>query len=314
MVLLSPIYLVGLLLTCAFVPLLLLVAFIQYSKKKQASYSVTPLTSDLLRPPGFSLQQRLDDIQWELMECLSIIPWIMTVGPMLLLLQTLAKDRYPTLVECLLILVILLLFVGYYVRKAVRLVKTRTVLRLGHACERAVGQELEQLIRPDDRPYRVFHDIPFDGFNIDHLVVSPSGVFVVETKGRSKPLNKGNKQFKVRIEGDALHFPHRIEREPLQQTRRNVQAVRKWLCEATGFEVPVAGVLVLPGWFLERKQRMADPYVMNATELARQLPSLYAGALELGLVQAIAHQVTQRVRDVDRERADRAVVRPSALR
>ncbi|PSJ45645.1 nuclease [Zobellella endophytica] len=310
MELISPIYLVGLFLACAFVPLLLLVALIQYIKKKQASHSVTPLTSDLLRPPGFSLQQRLDDIQWDLMECLSIIPLIMTAGPMILLLQTLAKGRYPTLVEGLLMAGVLLLFVSYYVRKAVRLVKTRTALRLGHACERAVGQELEPLIRPNDRPYRVFHDIPFDGFNIDHLVVNPSGVFVVETKGRSKPLNKGNKQFKVRIEGDALHFPHRIEREPLLQTRRNVQAVRKWLCEATGFEVPVAGVLILPGWFLERKQRMADPYVMNATELARQLPSLHAGVLELGQVQAIAHQVAQRVRDVDRERADRAVSRP----
>ena len=107
----------------------------------------------------------------------------------------------------------------------------------------------------------------------------PNGVFVIETKGRSKPLDNGSKQFKVRVEGDALHFPRHVEREPILQTRRNVKAVQVWLSDATGFDVPVGGVLVLPGWYVELKQKMVFPYVMNSTQLSKQLPNLYVGKL-----------------------------------
>jgi len=84
--------------------------------------------------------------------------------------------------------------------------------------------------------------------------------------------------------------------------RMNVKAVRNWLNEATGFDVPVSGVLVLPGWYIERKQRATDPYVLSAKELPSQLPRLHAGSLKLGQVQAIGYQVEQRGRNVDREK------------
>ena len=182
-----------------------------------------------------------------------------------------------------------------------KLVKSLEQNRLGYSCEMAVGQELENLIRPVNHPYRLYHDIPFENYNIDHLVVGPNGVFVVETKGRSKHIIEGSKQFKVVVENDSLIFPTHTEKEPIEQVRRNVLSVRKWLQSATGMDIPVAGILVLPGWFVELKQRAIDPYILNASALPKVFPKLFAGALELGQINAIAYQVEQRVRDIKRD-------------
>jgi hypothetical protein len=57
-------------------------------------------------------------------------------------------------------------------------------LRQGIAGEKAVGQFLERL-RQDG--YEVFHDVTAEGFNIDHVLVGPAGIFTVETKTWSKP-------------------------------------------------------------------------------------------------------------------------------
>ncbi|GGO77665.1 hypothetical protein GCM10011348_07740 [Marinobacterium nitratireducens] len=299
---LSSFYAVGVVLTLFLGPLMLLVGVILYRRKLQSRSRTSPLTANLLRPAGFTLQKQIDALQDDLSECFLAIPVMTTLAPLMLLMQAEFFDKRASLATWMILSGITAIAVGYYAWKALKIVKQLGHLRLGYACEMAVGQELEQIIRPAERPYRVFHDIPFEGFNIDHLIVTPSGVFVIETKGRSKPLNSGSKQFKVRLEGNALHFPNHIERAPLEQTRRNAQSVRKWLADATGFEVPVAGVLVLPGWYIERKQRSVDPFVMNAAELTQQLPKLRAGTLEAGQVTAVAHQVAQRVRDVDRER------------
>lgn len=50
----------------------------------------------------------------------------------------------------------------------------------------------------------MFHDVVGDGFNVDHILIGPAGVFTVETKTHSKP--KGNSQIvfdgeTIRIDG-----------------------------------------------------------------------------------------------------------------
>lgn len=77
-----------------------------------------------------------------------------------------------------------------------------------------------------------------------------------------------------------------------------VESVRRWLSEATGFDVPVAGILVLPGWYVELKQRPTCPYVVSGSALPSVFNQLKVGSLELGQVKAISYQVEQRVRDV----------------
>lgn len=283
-------------------PILLLTGIAIYTKQMLSKDRVSPLGSDLLRPAGYSIQKSIDDLQADLMEAFMAIPIMSSCVPLMLLLNEKFFDKAFGWGTWLFSGLVVALIVGYYIVGAIKTVKKLASYRLGLACEMAVGQELEQVIRPPNHPYRIFHDIQFEGFNVDHLVVTLNGVFVIETKGRSKPVVDGKKQARVRLENDTLYFPKHSEKQPLEQVKMNVRAVKKWLSESTGFDVPVAGVLVLPGWYIDRKQRAVDPYVLSAKELPQQLPRLTAGALELGQVQAVAHQVDQRVRNVDRER------------
>jgi len=52
-------------------------------------------------------------------------------------------------------------------------------LRLVSEGEKAVGQFLEGLRA---KGYRVFHDVVGTGFNVDHVLIGPAGVFTIETK------------------------------------------------------------------------------------------------------------------------------------
>lgn len=36
-----------------------------------------------------------------------------------------------------------------------------------------------------EQGYKVLHDIPADEFNLDHVVVAPYGVYLIETKTKS---------------------------------------------------------------------------------------------------------------------------------
>lgn len=287
-----------------------LLSVLTYVRKKEAGRRVNPLTEDLFRTPGFSLQQRIDSMQWDLMESMMMIPVLTAIVPALFFIQVKIEERSVSFASWVPIVILMIIGLTYYVRKFFKQIKKIENLRLGYACEMAVGQQLEQIVRPDNRPYRVYHDIPFDGFNIDHLVVGPKGVFVIETKGRSKPLHNGNKLFKVSVKGDALHFPKHIEHEPILQVKRNVQAVRKWLSDATGFDVPVEGVLTIPGWYVTSEEKRKSLYVMNPKQLPYLFPDVQNGKLDLDKIQAISYQISHRVKDVDRERVDRVASRP----
>ena len=67
---------------------------------------------------------------------------------------------------------------------------------LGLMGERAVGEELNLLMAEG---CRVFHDYPGGpNWNIDHVVVAPSGVYGIETKMRRKSrAPKGKKDQEV---------------------------------------------------------------------------------------------------------------------
>ncbi len=76
--------------------------------------------------------------------------------------------------------------------KWLRITRERGDYRLGFDGERFVGEELNRLVA---KRFEVYHDVPFDGFNIDHVLVGSPGVFSVETKTRRKPIGEaGNKE------------------------------------------------------------------------------------------------------------------------
>ena len=130
---------------------------------------------------------------------------------------------------------------GIQLARIRRRVKT---LKLGRDGERAVGQFLERLRVGGAR---IYHDIPGDGFNLDHVVIAPQGLFVIETKTWAKR----SPNDKVVFDGTRILVGGRIpSRDPVRQIHSAVDWLRRTLEESTGKRLPIRGVVVFPGWFV----------------------------------------------------------------
>lgn len=252
-----------------------------------------PLTRDLLREPGHTLRRELERAQDDLVAYLAaIVP-----TPLFLLAGWALDDRsrgrqsaFP-----LLYLAFIGILVIFFVYSAFVLVRKTRRLALGHEAEIAVGQELNQLLRYG---FRVFHDISGDtSFNVDHVVIGQTGVFAVETKGRTKPLRDGRAEYRVEQHGNRLIFPGWTETKPLQQAQRNADWLAKWLSSSTGEAVQVQPVLALPGWFIERKD-WCSVLVINPSNCQATFSKWHASSLSTDSIQRIAHQLDVRCRDV----------------
>src|SRR3546814_5924144 len=102
----------------------------------------------------------------------------------------------------------------------------RTKARDGLVAEQMTGQLLNRLIGPD---CIVTHDLPCEGFNIDHIVITPRAVYAVETKSFSKPRGSSNdSHYKVTIDGAALHFPDWGTDAPASQELGRAWCRERW--------------------------------------------------------------------------------------
>ena len=93
-------------------------------------------------------------------------------------------------------------------------------LYLGQQGEIIVGRCLEKLMA---NGYRVFHDVRGDGFNVDHVLVGPGGVFAIETKTNSKPEGDVHVVYdgkKLTVDG------HTPDRDPIQQVINESRHIR----------------------------------------------------------------------------------------
>ncbi len=132
--------------------------------------------------------------------------------------------------------------------------------RLDFLGEQLVGQILDRL---SSDSIRVFHDLEVrepgkKPWNIDHVVLTPAGVFAIETKCRRKPRGiapDGQQGHKVIFDGQQLIFPHpmKTNRYGLDQASNNATWLADKLTSLNGTPVSVASVLVLPGWWIEAK-------------------------------------------------------------
>lgn len=119
-------------------------------------------------------------------------------------------------------------------------------LKLGRNGERAVGQYLE-LFR--ESGCHVYHDILGNGFNVDHVVISNKGIFVVETKTYSKPASgKATVIFdgqKILING------HQSLSDIITQVKAATSYLKGILQDSTGKEFEPFSVVLFPGWYVE---------------------------------------------------------------
>lgn len=255
----------------------------------------SPLTRDLLRSPGDSLRQQIDEINIDI-DAYLLVSVIIPLSFYAIFLTQLHFDniRNPVLVAAL-YGIAAIVCECFVIVKLTKAFTRRNQLRLGLDAEAAIGQELNQLMLDG---YRVYHDFQADGFNIDHIIVGENGVFAIETKGRAKPKETGDKRnWTVTYDGQALQFPNWTERDYLPQARRQADWLAKWLSSAVGETVTVRPALALTGWQTELR-KPCDVIIFSG----RNPPFAKIrsdSVLSAAMIQRIAHQIEQKCRDVE---------------
>jgi len=149
---------------------------------------------------------------------------------------------------------------AYIAWRVMGMLRRFKALKLGRDGERAVGEFLERL---REQGIHVFHDVPGDKFNVDHVLIGPRGVFVVETKTLSKPA-RGD--FRISFDGEQVTvMGSRPERDPVVQARALGSWLRDILFQSTGRKVSVRPIVTYPGWFIDPppKGTRSDVWVLN---------------------------------------------------
>jgi hypothetical protein len=258
----------------------------------------SPLTSDLRRPPGYSLSQSLGELDTDLdaMVAMLIATPSALVATFLLWRQTNGGADWRTQVGALLIVTaVAYVFVARWLW---RQLTNRRNLIVGLEGERFVGEELNTLMREG---CYVFHDVQIDdGSNIDHVVVSPSGVYSVNTKTIGRLADRFKEaRMTVDYEQERMIFPDRSAPLPSGRLKKEAGWLSRELSSATGFTVSVEPMLALPGWFVERKGASTGVYVFNPKSPNKFFINSRT-ILDAERMGQLAHQLDRMTRDVPR--------------
>ncbi|GAB6147272.1 hypothetical protein JCM12294_47180 [Desulfocicer niacini] len=164
-------------------------------------------------------------------------------------------DPSPKIVT--LIAVIFTIYSVYKVLKTLRKIKST---KLGRDGERAVGQYLDDMRK---KGYRIFHDVIGESFNLDHVIISRKGVYVIETKTYSKP-SSGTPT--IKFDGEKLVFKeYGTLTRPITQVNAASNWLKNLLLETTGKKYSIKPVILFPGWYVEStdKGRKSSVWVLN---------------------------------------------------
>lgn len=137
---------------------------------------------------------------------------------------------------------------------------------VGLEAERMVGHELNLLMLDG---CRVFHDLVDRRIgNLDHIIVAPHAVFVVETQTWNKDRPESGPAIDRAIfNGRELRFPRFTTNEPIVRAARNAKWLEKYISRNAGIQLPVHPIVTLPGWTVDRTGQ-GPVTVVNPKEIA----------------------------------------------
>jgi hypothetical protein len=217
----------------------------------------SPLKSKPLRIPGQSLDEEIDFwLNDRFLDYVLVAACLMVIASMEWIAYLGHLPRYPVTYS--------IAAAGSAGIAAWRFFEVRRKvkqLRQGRDGERVVGQFLERL---RDGGGQVFHDVPGEGFNLDHVVISTHGVYAIETKTLSKPWPKAT----ITLEGETLRVAGRVpDRNPIEQVSAAARWLERLLKESTDKRFAVRGVVVFPGWFVEQRSPRGAVWVLEPKAL-----------------------------------------------
>ena len=202
----------------------------------------SPLKVPPLRNPGQSLDEELQRLFVDSFLPYFLVPSVL-VAYALIEWMRYYRPHSPSPWFATVVAFVAVLYSAYKVHKMRPKIHA---LKLGRDGEKVVGQSLEELRTGGAI---VLHDITSNGFNVDHVVISFKGIFVIETKTRSKP--KG-RDAKIVYDGEKILIDGwTLTPDPLKQVQANTAWIRDLLMESTGKSFPVKPVLLFPGWYVD---------------------------------------------------------------
>jgi hypothetical protein len=281
-----------LLLCAGCIPALILLAAVSIERwRRRRQGERQPLSEKLLRPAGYSLQRKLEDLDDAFMA------WFM--GTFLFSLGAIgAFAAMPAdAIGRFMFFAVFALGAAVSAIMAWRKVNQICDYRRGLLGEQAVAEQLQPLFADG---YRIFHDVTGSGkWNIDHVVVGPAGVFAIETKYKTKrPGKAGERDCDAIFDGEKIQFASgSYDANAPQQARRNAQWLATELSKAVGERVAVQAIVALPGWWVTLKAN-SDVKVLSGKQVSGFISSEPAQLSEK-VIQQISYQLEQRCRDVE---------------
>lgn len=218
----------------------------------------SPLENRAVYGAGEQLRVRVDEHTDSMMGGLVALFWL---GPYFLAVWSLPKVMWSSVsftAGDALLIVAFVVMVGFAIRHVVKHGVLRRRAKEGLKAELFAAQELNRLLASG---CAVLHDIPADGFNVDHVVIGPRAVYAIETKSVRKPSQAEGATHKVRYDGTALHFPHFVSAKPIQQARRQAEWLRTYLQTTLKMPVPVVAAVALPGWWIDSEKSASNDSV-----------------------------------------------------
>ncbi|RWU09127.1 NERD domain-containing protein [Pseudidiomarina gelatinasegens] len=217
--------------------------------------SISPLTSKPLRNPGESLDHKIIDMLDKSVIHVLIIAVIVTT-----ITQAWVAWYHQEIADPLILSIVLSPVILFSLVRIFFAVRESKRIKLGRDGEKVVGQFLERL-RLDGA--QVFHDIEGENFNLDHVVIHRSGIFVIETKTMSKP-EKG-KSVLFYNGKQILRGGKPIKSDAVTQVKAASSWLHNLLFESTGKRFAIKGIVVFPGWYVKTTElgKSAEISVLN---------------------------------------------------
>lgn len=263
--------------TVILLPIVILAGAITlWRKMRSRDNRRSPLTSKIYNLPGEQLRSRIANLNEDLVEQFSSF---LVLAPTILLAVLLPKIDFTKIeigfLEVFAIGVYLVIGI-FYIYKITITISARRRAREGLAAEVITGQYLLPLL---SKGCVVFHDIPAKNdvhindapFNLDHVVIGASAVFVIETKSRKKPIG-GKNSAKVEYDGRVLKFSTHTESKPINQVKAQAKWLTEYLASNLGESICVVPVIALPGWYVEN---IASPAIFEVKVINPKSPNIF---------------------------------------
>lgn len=182
-----------------------------------------------------------------------------------------------------------------------RKLNLRRALELRYLGERAVAEELTPLI---GQGFRLFHDVAIHGIesqlDLDHVIVGPNGVTLIECETRPRPTGRQARQdHEVTFDGKSLVWPWGPDRDTVANIEGEASSFTRWLMQTTGYRVQAFPLLTVPGWWVEITGR-GMVSVANHKQVLHALNERPATPLEPEQIEKICRELELHCRDVER--------------